>query len=35
METGLRGFVITCEERTLEPWERAGEAFPGEVSPGR
>ncbi len=24
METGLRGFVITREERFLEPWNRAG-----------
>ena len=31
METGLRGFVITREERFLEPWDAGRQAFPGEV----
>jgi CHASE3 domain sensor protein len=28
LETGQRGFVITREERFLEPWRRARRAFP-------
>ena len=32
METGLRGFVITREERFLEPWDAGRVAFLGEVS---
>ena len=31
METGLRGFVITREERFLEPWDSGRQAFPREV----
>ena len=31
METGLRGFVITREERFLEPWDSSRQSFPGEV----
>jgi signal transduction histidine kinase len=31
METGLRGFVITGEERFLEPWTEGRAAFPGEA----
>jgi signal transduction histidine kinase len=29
LETGVRGFVITHEERFLEPWQHARAAFPG------
>ncbi len=32
LETGLRGFVITEEERFLEPWNEARRALPGEIS---
>jgi signal transduction histidine kinase len=32
METGLRGFVITHEERFLEPWNAGREAFLREAS---
>jgi signal transduction histidine kinase len=31
METGLRGFVITREERFLDPWNEGRDAFPREV----
>ena len=31
METGLRGFVITHEERFLEPWNDGRVAFPREA----
>src|SRR5918994_310811 len=31
LETGLRGFVITNEERFLEPWNEARAAFPEEA----
>jgi signal transduction histidine kinase len=31
METGLRGFVITREERFLEPWTEGRQAFPQEA----
>jgi signal transduction histidine kinase len=31
METGLRGFVITREERFLDPWNEGREAFTREV----
>jgi signal transduction histidine kinase len=31
METGLRGFVITHEERFLEPWNQGRVAFPAEA----
>ena len=29
-ETGLRGFVITADERFLEPWQAAVTSFPGQ-----
>ena len=32
METGLRGFVITGEERFLEPWNEGRDAFPREAA---
>ena len=32
METGLRGFVITREERFLEPWNEGRDEFPREAS---
>ncbi len=32
METGLRGFVITHDERFLEPWDAGRQAFPSRVS---
>jgi signal transduction histidine kinase len=32
LETGQRGFVITGEERFLEPWNAARAAFPGRVA---
>lgn len=32
METGLRGFVITREERFLEPWNQGREAFSREAN---
>jgi signal transduction histidine kinase len=31
LETGVRGFVITGEERFLEPWEAARTAFPTQA----
>ena len=31
METGLRGFVITREERFLDPWNEGRDAFPLEA----
>src|SRR6266576_2188347 len=31
METGLRGFVITREERFLDPWDAGRDAFPREA----
>jgi signal transduction histidine kinase len=31
LETGVRGFVITHEERFLEPWEQAQAVFPERV----
>ncbi len=31
LETGVRGFVITREERFLEPWSEARAAFPEEA----
>jgi signal transduction histidine kinase len=31
LETGLRGFVITGEERFLEPWEAARADFPSQA----
>ena len=31
LETGVRGFLITHEERFLEPWEEARAAFPGRA----
>jgi signal transduction histidine kinase len=31
METGLRGFVITREERFLEPWDAGRDEFPREA----
>ena len=31
LETGMRGFVITGEERFLEPWTNARADIPGEV----
>ena len=31
LETGVRGFVITGEERFLEPWEQARVAFPDQA----
>jgi signal transduction histidine kinase len=31
LETGVRGFVITREERFLEPWQSARGAFPKEA----
>jgi signal transduction histidine kinase len=30
LETGVRGFVITGEERFLDPWNEARAAFPGQ-----
>lgn len=30
-ETGLRGFVITVDERFLQPWEAARDAFPEQA----
>jgi signal transduction histidine kinase len=32
LEAAQRGFVITGEERFLEPWRRAQAAFPGEAA---
>ena len=32
LESGARGFVITRQERFLEPWQAARAAFPTEVS---
>jgi signal transduction histidine kinase len=32
IETGQRGFVITGQQRFLEPWQDAQAAFPGEAS---
>jgi signal transduction histidine kinase len=32
METGLRGFVLTREERFLEPWQQGREVLPREVN---
>jgi signal transduction histidine kinase len=32
LETAQRGFVITREERLLEPWRRAQAAFPAEAA---
>lgn len=32
METGLRGFLITGDERFLAPWEAARRAFPDQAS---
>jgi signal transduction histidine kinase len=32
LETAQRGFVITGEERFLQPWRRAQAAFPGEAA---
>ncbi len=32
LETGVRGFVITREERFLEPWKTARSAFPATAS---
>ena len=31
LETGSRGFVITRQERFLEPWKAARRAFPGQA----
>ena len=31
LETGVRGFIITREERFLQPWTRARRIFPGEA----
>jgi CHASE3 domain sensor protein len=31
LETGVRGFVITREERFLEPWQQARVAFPDQA----
>ena len=31
LETGQRGFVITREERFLEPWKAARTAFPEQA----
>ncbi|MFI7635369.1 CHASE3 domain-containing protein [Nonomuraea sp. NPDC049400] len=31
METGLRGFAFTGQERFLQPWREALAAYPGEV----
>jgi len=31
LETGVRGFVITRQERFLEPWDGARAAFPGQA----
>ncbi len=32
METGQRGFVITHQERFLDPWQAARTAFPGQAA---
>src|SRR5919201_2804416 len=32
LETGLRGFVITRDERSLQPWKKAQKAYPGQMS---
>jgi signal transduction histidine kinase len=32
LETGLRGFVITREERYLQPWDAARASFPADAS---
>jgi signal transduction histidine kinase len=32
LETGQRGFVITGEDRFLDPWRHAQTAFPGEAA---
>jgi CHASE3 domain sensor protein len=31
LETGVRGYVITRQERFLEPWRNARAKFPGEA----
>ena len=31
VETGLRGFIITADERFLQPWEAAQAAFPEQA----
>ena len=31
LETGLRGFVITNDERSLAPWREARAAYPRQV----
>ena len=35
LETGVRGFVITRQERFLEPWSAARAAFPEEAEAAR
>ena len=32
VETGLRGFIITGDERFLEPWDAARTAFPRQAA---
>jgi signal transduction histidine kinase len=32
LETGLRGFIITNDERQLKPWKAAREQYPGVVA---
>ena len=32
LETGQRGFIITGQERFLQPWRHARDALPGEAA---
>jgi CHASE3 domain sensor protein len=32
LETGQRGFVITGQDRFLQPWREARDALPGEAA---
>ena len=32
LETGVRGFALTRDERYLDPWQRAQELYPGAIT---